>query len=595
MSKPPVTRTLGPVQNRTAESMGTITHEDLLDAGAPERDARLGIDHTRRWTFATGAAFALAITLAAFVILQPLTAARSDLRRITTIGIPAMDSLLDLRTTVVEWQIFIETNISALAPGAVPLSTDLARGSQLVQTQTDQEKALSGRLRGMNRADDAKQLDGAMTTLTRSVTDLLPIASGKTVSTARRAQLVTAERAAFEQVWTIANSLGRALSVDVTDASAIAAGDHLRSARAMFLVAAVAAAVLVAIIALVFGLRAGRREARRRDESLRLAHEVRLQKALDMTTSEATVYGILGASLQASAPRLQVEMLIADSPRATFARAVSTAGDFEGCAVSSSDDCPAATGGQPLFFPSNHDLDACPYLKNRATACSASCFPVSIAGHTVGVMHAVGADHALPTADEITTLQLAARRGTDRIAMLRAFASSEEARIDPLTGLLNRRTLEGRVSDIEVRGEPYTLAYGGVDDFLALNDTHGHETADQLLRLFARVLRDSLRPDDLAARSADAEFLVVLPDASTDIAVGILERVREHLALALAGGRFPAFTVTFGVASTEYASNFEEVVAVADGALLEARMAGHNRVRVASFPDPAGATVGTAG
>ena len=52
------------------------------------------------------------------MILQPLTAARSDLRRITTIGIPAMDSLLDLRTTVVEWQIFIETNISALAPGA---------------------------------------------------------------------------------------------------------------------------------------------------------------------------------------------------------------------------------------------------------------------------------------------------------------------------------------------------------------------------------------------------------------------------------------------------------------------------------------------
>ena len=147
------------------------------------------------------------------------------------------------------------------------------------------------------------------------------------------------------------------------------------------------------------------------------------------------------------------------------------------------------------------------------------------------------------------------------------FASSEtQARTDPLTGLLNRRSLENRVSDLNTEGVPYTLAYGGLDYFKALSDTHGREAGDQALRLLARVLRDSLRPNDIAARSSDEDFLVVLPDCTTDVAVGVLERVRERLALALAAGRVPSFTVTFGVASTAHAADFEEIVAIADRA-----------------------------
>jgi len=90
-----------------------------------------------------------------------------------------------------------------------------------------------------------------------------------------------------------------------------------------------------------------------------------------------------------------------------------------------------------------------------------------------------------------------------------------------------------------------------------------------------------VRPNDIVARYGGEEFVIVLPDCSTEVAVGILERVRERLALSLQSGRVPPFTVTFGVASTAYASDFDEVVAIADHALLSAKTAGRNRVLVA--------------
>jgi diguanylate cyclase (GGDEF)-like protein len=281
-----------------------------------------------------------------------------------------------------------------------------------------------------------------------------------------------------------------------------------------------------------------------------------------------------------------VEMLIADSSRAHFRRVLTNDRFFEGCNVTSPLACPAATVGRPLLFESSRALDACPFLKNRPSGdMSAVCIPVSIAGRTVGVTHAVGRDNVLPGEAEIASVNFTARRGSERIAMIRAFATSEvQAQTDPLTGLLNRRSLENAVRDLRAAGTAYSLAYGDLDHFKILNDTHGHEAGDQALRLFARVLSESLRPNDLAARYGGEEFVVVLPDCSTTQATSVLERVRENLAIALSAGHVPSFTVTFGVASSAYASEFDEIVAIADEALLDAKSAGRNRVALADFP-----------
>ena len=353
-----------------------------------------------------------------------------------------------------------------------------------------------------------------------------------------------------------------------------------------FLVVASLALSVLIVVTVASGRRAVRRERDRQLVARRHAYETQVQQALEMTKTEPDVYDILGEALHDSLPHLKVEMLIADSSRSHFRRAFTNDREFDGCGVGSPLDRPAATVGHGLFFPSSRALDACPYLKNRPSGeASAACIPVSIAGRTVGVTHAVGRNNALPTKPEIETLNFTSRRGSERIAMIRAFTTSEmQAQTDPLTGLLNRRSLENSVRDPRESGMPYALAYGDLDHFKILNDTHGHEAGDQALRLFARVLGESLRPADIAARYGGEEFVIVLPDCSTSTAISILERVRESLALALNGGHVPPFTVTLGLASSAYAADFDDVVAIADQALLDAKAAGRNRVALAEFP-----------
>ena len=246
-------------------------------------------------------------------------------------------------------------------------------------------------------------------------------------------------------------------------------------------------------------------------------------------------------------------------------------------------DCPAIARGHTLVFGSSRALDACPYLQNRLTGdCSAACVAISIAGKSVGVTHATGPDGALPSESDVRSLEITSRRASERLAMLRAFERSEtQARSDPLTGLWNRRSLENQVNDLQHEGVPYALAFGDLDHFKILNDTHGHEAGDQALRLFSRVLRDAIRPNDIAARYGGEEFVIVLPSCNTETALSVLERVRERLALALTTGRVPSFTVSFGLASSGDADTYDGVVAVADTALFAAKAAGRNRVVVA--------------
>ena len=91
--------------------------------------------------------------------------------------------------------------------------------------------------------------------------------------------------------------------------------------------------------------------------------------------------------------------------------------------------------------------------------------------------------------------------------MLRAFSKSEvQAHTDPLTGLMNRRSLEVQVRALTEEDRPYIVAYGDLDHFKQLNDVYGHDAGDRALRLFARVAH-SLRPNT-SARYGGEEFVV---------------------------------------------------------------------------------------
>ena len=161
-----------------------------------------------------------------------------------------------------------------------------------------------------------------------------------------------------------------------------------------------------------------RREKEQSEFSQRTEFEGRLQRALEMSTSEEPVFNLVAESLGDAAPNMRTELLLADSSRAHFRQVLVSsnhAGD-SGCAVMSPNDCPAASRGQTMEFPSSTAIDACPNLRGRG--CSALCVPVSISGNSVGVFHVTTTDDSPPSQKVRGYVEVVARRASERLAML---------------------------------------------------------------------------------------------------------------------------------------------------------------------------------
>jgi diguanylate cyclase (GGDEF)-like protein len=422
--------------------------------------------------------------------------------------------------------------------------------------------------------------------------DLAAIARGAPeVADASVARLVSSARARFEVVREFATRIDDTFYAPAiqTDAPRLAEETHdLRIA----LTVVVLMGILIGIIVSRTSIRATQaqqeaieqRDRQREDDAQRNEYESRLHRALEMAKTEEVALDTIERALLAVAPERPVEMLLADSSRAHLRQALTTDPVHRGpgCQVPTPSDCPAVNRGQTLVFESSDSFDACPYLRDRGGEPRSSvCVPVSIMGMAAGVMHSTGPNRHRPTPQQLFMAEQVAGKAGERIGLLRAFSRSEsQAATDPLTGLLNRRSLEDRVQDLRRGRTGFAVAYGDLDHFKLLNDTHGHETGDRALRLFARVLNEALREGDVPARWGGEEFVVLLPSASPDDAVRTLERVQESLVLALAAGGMPHFTVSFGVCGCDDGTNFDELIDAADSALLAAKRAGRNRIVV---------------
>ena len=329
-----------------------------------------------------------------------------------------------------------------------------------------------------------------------------------------------------------------------------------------------------------------RREAIQSDIARRIAFEASLQTALEMSKAEASVFDLVAEALSQAAPDMRSELLLADSSKAHFRQVLvsSAQTDDVGCGVMSPDDCPAASRARSMVFPDSTALDACPNLRGRN--CSALCVPMSIGGNSLGVFHVTAEDGSPPSDEVEMNVEAVARRASERLAMLRAFeVSRTQANSDSLTGLMTRRSLETAVRELHATGTPYSVAYGDLDQFKELNDVFGHAAGDRALRTFSQVLRDSLRPADIPGRYGGEEFVIVLPDCPVDEARQVLERVRERLAERIVIAELPRFTISFGLAFSEQAGDFEAVVSLADAALLSAKAGGRDRIVVSAGPD----------
>jgi diguanylate cyclase (GGDEF)-like protein len=158
------------------------------------------------------------------------------------------------------------------------------------------------------------------------------------------------------------------------------------------------------------------------------------------------------------------------------------------------------------------------------------------------------------------------------------------AATDPLTGLLNRRSMSARLMEEEARhlrtGAPFALILADVDHFKRINDAHGHAVGDRVLTSVAGVLHGSLRTQDAAARWGGEEFLLLLPDTDLEGAEEVASRLRRDVQERLPELRgMPVdLTLTFGVAAYTPAPSVDACLKAADDALYRGKAEGRDRV-----------------
>lgn len=230
------------------------------------------------------------------------------------------------------------------------------------------------------------------------------------------------------------------------------------------------------------------------------------------------------------------------------------------------------------------DADADPWLTTLLpSARNVAVLPLSAEGRWIGVL----------------VVEYAARRGSriERrvVSMLERFAShaglalrnawlleqvQRLADTDGLTGIANRRTFEGVLSRellrAEHRHEALSLVMLDIDNFKQLNDDHGHQAGDDVLREVANVLSRHCREFDTPARYGGEEFALILPRCGADEALRAAERLRIALSEA---STFAPITVSLGVADfPRCGSDGDALVSAADQALYASKRGGRNRV-----------------
>jgi diguanylate cyclase (GGDEF)-like protein len=165
-------------------------------------------------------------------------------------------------------------------------------------------------------------------------------------------------------------------------------------------------------------------------------------------------------------------------------------------------------------------------------------------------------------------------------------AHKTAASMDPLTGMFNRRGFAEATSRVIEReanaGRPVTVLIFDIDHFKSINDRFGHPAGDEILKLFAAIVVNTLRISDLSGRIGGEEFAALLP-CSLEEGVNAADRVREAFAnsgIVVEDGPVDT-TVSIGVAGGPAGTELEVLLAAADTALYQAKRGGRNRVEAA--------------
>jgi two-component system cell cycle response regulator len=189
-------------------------------------------------------------------------------------------------------------------------------------------------------------------------------------------------------------------------------------------------------------------------------------------------------------------------------------------------------------------------------------------------------------------VQLRNRRTFETLQRLRSERDllRQDAQIDPLTGLMNRRSLEAAVQERCESGKRFGVLFMDIDHFKSVNDRYGHQIGDRVLAALGTTLRSTLRPEDGIGRYGGEEFVALIGDAGPESARLVAERLRVQIETMppISGG---PRQVTLSVGTTVYdplkhPESPVDLMRRADAALYAAKRAGRNRVVVLTAGTP---------
>jgi two-component system, sensor histidine kinase LadS len=191
----------------------------------------------------------------------------------------------------------------------------------------------------------------------------------------------------------------------------------------------------------------------------------------------------------------------------------------------------------------------------------------------------------------LLALALAARF---RIGQEEKLCAERLARIDPLTGIDNRRAFYDKSTPVWQlalrRQRNLSVILLDIDQFKRINDTHGHACGDEALVATARAIMNTIRQQDVAARWGGEEFILLLPETDLEEAAALAERLRGAIAAVRIphAGQEIAFTASIGVAQREdHHSTLATLISTADHYLYQAKETGRNKVSFALTPGAA--------
>jgi diguanylate cyclase len=174
-----------------------------------------------------------------------------------------------------------------------------------------------------------------------------------------------------------------------------------------------------------------------------------------------------------------------------------------------------------------------------------------------------------------------------------------ESLTDPLTSLANRKffdeSLAKAIAEAKGRGQPLSLMMTDVDHFKKFNDSYGHLTGDQVLRLVAISVKQNVKGQDIAARYGGEEFAIVLPNTILRSALTVADHIRravmtKELMKRSTGEHLGRVTISVGVASLQTTDTAQSLIERADTCLYAAKRAGRNRVISETDPEVASPT-----